>query len=206
MVRTMGLVLVFVIAACGSEAATFNRTDRPGDPTADAPVVNLCPYESEALTEVRLTSAEDWRRFSDQVVRVVVQDTRIAERVDSAQIDPPFLHARDELLRITHTLSDGPYEAGDQVWIRSMDLAVIEGDGSLKADQCFLLDRGRHAIVALQGDPHTSDITDRAIVTPLGAIVLSGSEVADTQRHTAFVQTLEALTIEEAVRVLSGNN
>lgn len=158
------------------------------------------------LSGNRVDELEDWFRLGDQVLQVTVLRERLGPPLVEDARGPKILHARDLLLRVERVLH-GSLQPGQEMWIRSMEGLWADRNGNALPDAeqgCSLLMAGNRALVALQGDGTSSDITDTALVNPDSVTVLRGSEVLDTPRgrHDKVIKQLERASAAEAITML----
>lgn len=217
------VTLMLVVLGCGETDATSVVTSPSRSPDAERAERDLdaeggpsragdfCQSRENVpsrtiLSGNRVDGLEDWFRLGDQVLEVTVLRERLGPPSIEDARGPKILHARDLLLRVERILH-GSLQPGQEIWIRSMEGLWADRDGNALADSeqgCSLLMAGNRALVALQGDGTSSDITDTALVNPDSAVVLRGSEILDTPRgkHDKVIKQLERASAAEAITML----
>lgn len=219
----VSLTLILLLFGCGQresasdaissspspESESFDRGQALGD--EPPPVDNFCQSREHVpsrtiLSGNRIDELEDWFRLGDQVVEVTVLKERVGPRLIGDERGPKVLHARDLLLRIERVLY-GSLQPGQEVWIRSMASLWADSNGNRLPDSeqgCALLMPGNRALVALQGDGTSAEITETALVHPDSAVILRGPEVLDTPRreNDSVIKQLETVSVTQAVTML----
>lgn len=217
----VSLTLILLLFGCGQSASdAISSSPSPesesvdrGQASGDEPpsVERFCQSREHVpsrtiLSGNRVDELEDWFRLGDQVVEVTVLKERVGPRLIEDERGPKVLHARDLLLRVERILY-GSMKPGQEVWIRSMASLWADSKGNPLPDSkqgCALLMPENRALVALQGDGTSPDITETGLVNPDSAVILRGSEVLDTPRRegNSVIKQLESVSATQAVTML----